>query len=65
MPKNVILVLMQKSPLRTTDLQRTLFHAAPHRANSTNLREIGASYRHGTVFQAMECLYQKEAVAMQ
>ena len=54
-----------KSPLRSTDLQRTLFHAAPFRADSTNLRGFGASYRHGTVFQPMECLYQKEAEGMQ
>ena len=50
-----------KRPLRSTDLKITRFHAAPYRADSTNLREFGASYRHGTVFVPMECLYQKEA----
>ena len=50
-----------KSPLPSTDLQRTLFHAAPYRADSTKLREFGDSYRHGNVFAPMKCLYQKEA----
>ena len=54
-----------KRPLRITGLQRTRFHAAPYRADSTNLREFGASYRNGTVFAPMECLYQKEAEGMQ
>ena len=53
-----------KSPLHKTDLQRTLFHAAPYRADSTNLREFGASYRHGTVFAPRECLYQNGAERM-
>ena len=54
-----------KSPLRSTDLQKTLFHAAPYRADSTNLREFGASYRHGIVFSQKKYLYQKEAEGMQ
>ena len=53
-----------KSPLRRTDLKRTRFHAAPYKADSTNLREFGARYRHGTVFAPMECLYQNEAEGM-
>ena len=54
-----------KSLLRRTDLQRTLFNSAPYRADSTNLSEYGAGYRHGTVFASMECLYQKETKGMQ
>ena len=54
-----------KIPLRSTDLQGTLFHAAPLMADITNLREFGASYRRGTVSAPMECLYQKEAKGMQ
>ena len=53
------------SPLRSTGLQRTLFHAAPYRADSRNLREFEATYRNGTLFAPMECLYQKEAKGMQ
>ena len=54
-----------KSPLRSTDLQKTRFHAAPYRADSTNLQEFGATYRHGTVFVPMEYLHPKEAKCMQ
>ena len=54
-----------KRPLHSTDLQRTLFHAAPYRADSTNLREFGPSYRQYTVFAQMDCLYQKELEGMQ
>ena len=54
-----------KSPHRSPDLQRTLFYAAPYRADSINLREFGVSYRHGTMFAPMECLYQKENKGMQ
>ena len=54
-----------KSPLRSTDLQRTRFHAAPYNADSTNLREFVATYRHGTVFTPMECLFQNEAEGIQ
>ena len=54
-----------KSSLCSTGLQTTQFHAAPYRADSTNLREVGATYRHGTVFAPMQCLYQKEAKGMQ
>ena len=53
-----------KSPLRSTDLQITRFHAAPYRADSTTLREFGTTYRHGTVFAPMECLYPNEAEGM-
>ena len=31
------------SPLRSTDQQRTRFHAAPYRADSTNLRKFGVA----------------------
>ena len=54
-----------KCPLRSMGLQRTRFNAAPYRADSTNLREFGATYRHSTVFAPMQCLYQKEAKGMQ
>ena len=63
--KNAIFVSLQKTPPRSTGLQRTQFHAAPYRADSTNLREFGATYRHCTVFAPKECLYQKEAKGKQ
>ena len=54
-----------KSPLRSTSLRTFRFHAAPYRADSTNLRQFGATFRHGTVFAPMQCLYRKEAKGMQ
>ena len=55
-----------KRPLRSTDLQKTLFHIASYRADSTNLREFGTTYRHDTVLEPMECLlYHKELEGMQ
>ena len=36
-----------KSPLCSTGLQTTRFHAAPYKADSTNLRKFGATIRHG------------------
>ena len=54
-----------KSQLRNTSLHTTRFHSAGCRADSTNLREFGATFHHGTVFAPMQCLYQKEAKGMQ
>ena len=54
-----------KSPLRSTGLQIIRFHAASYRADSTNFQEFGATFRHGTMFEPMQCLYQKEAKGMQ
>ena len=54
-----------KSPLCSTCLQTTQFHAAPYRADSTNLQKFGATFLHGTVFATMQCLSQKEAKGMQ
>ena len=41
-------------PLRSTGLQTSRFHAAPYMADSTNLREFGVTFRHGTVFAPMQ-----------
>ena len=35
------------------------FHAAPYRADIGNLRNLGSTYRHGTVFAPKQCLYMK------
>ena len=43
-----------KSPLRTTGLQTSRFHAVPYMADSTNLRVFGVTFRHGTVFAPMQ-----------
>ena len=39
-----------KSPPRGTGLQSTRFHSASNRADSANLRDFGATFRHCTVF---------------
>ena len=43
-----------KGPLRSTGLQTSRFHAAPYMSDSTNLREFGVTFRHGTVFAPMQ-----------
>ena len=54
-----------KNPLRRKDLQKTRFHTATYNADSSNLRDFVASYRHGTVFALLQCLYHNEAKGMQ
>ena len=54
-----------KSLLRSRGLQTARFHAAPYRADSANLRKLGATFRHGTVFAPKNFFYQKEATGMQ
>ena len=46
--------------LRSMGLLTTWFHTVLYRADSTNLREFGATYSHGTVFAPMQCLYQRK-----
>ena len=40
-----------------TVLQTIPCHSAPYRASNGNFRNFGATYRHGTVFAPMQCLY--------
>ena len=48
-----------ESPLRSTGLQTTGFHASPYRAVSVNLRKLGATFHRGTVFAPMQSIYMK------
>ena len=48
-----------ESPLRSTGLQTTSFHASPYRAVSVNLRKLGATFHCGTVFAPMQSIYMK------
>ena len=43
-------------------LQTTRFYAARYRADNTNLREFGATYRHGTMFAPKQFSYLKETM---
>ena len=54
-----------KSPLCSTGLQNTQFHAAANRADSPNFPKFGSSFNHGTVFAPMHSLYQKEATGIE
>ena len=49
--------LSAESPLRCAGLQITRFHATPYWAVSANLRQLGASFRRGTVFAPMQSIY--------
>ena len=53
------------SPLRRTGPKITSFHSAPYRADSVNLRKIGATCRHCTVLAPKQSLYEKEATGME
>ena len=50
---------------RSTDLANHRFQAAPYRADSANLRKLGATFRLGTVFAPNQYLYGKEATGME
>ena len=54
-----------ESPLRSTGLQTTRFHAAADMAYNANLRKLGASFRRGTVFQTIQSTYENEATGME
>ena len=63
-PKMLSLFRCKKLTLQYGPANNTRFHSVPYRADSTNLREFGAKFRHGTVYAPMQCLYQKEAKGM-
>ena len=50
-----------ESPLRSTGLQTSGFHASPYSAVSVNLRKLGDTFHRGTVFAPTESIHVKEA----
>ena len=48
-----------KAPQACTGLQATRFQGPPYSAVNGNLRQFGATYRHGTVLIPTQCAYQK------
>ena len=50
-----------ESPLRSTGLQTTGFHATPYSDVILNLRKLGAAFHRGSVFAPMQSIYEKEA----
>ena len=45
--------------------QTTPCHAAPYLVSNRNFQNFGATYRHGTVFAPMQCLYCKKATSVE
>ena len=54
-----------ETPLTCAGRQTTPFHAGRYRAKNENLRRLGWSYRHGTVFAPRQSLYPKEGTGME
>ena len=53
-----------KPPLTCLGRRTTPFQGSRYRTESRNLRKLGWTYRHGTVFVPRQYLYQKEATGM-
>ena len=54
-----------KSPLTCAVLQITLSQGRRYMAENGNLRKLGRTYRHGTVFAPRQYLYEKGAMGME
>ena len=54
-----------ETPLTCLGRQSTPFHGGRYRADNGNLRKLGWSYRHGTVFVPRQYIYPKEATGME
>ena len=53
------------TPPTCTGLQTTPTHRGQYRAENGNLRKMGWTYCHGTMFAPRQCLYQKKARGME
>ena len=58
-------LLSAKTPLTSAGHQTTPSQGSRYRAENGNLRKLGWTYRHGTVFAPEQYLYQKETTAME
>ena len=54
-----------KNPITCADRQTTPSQGGRYRPENGNLRKLGWTYRHGTVFAPRQYLYQKEATGME
>ena len=54
-----------KSPLTCVGRQSTVCQGRQHRGGNGNLRKLGCTYRHGTVFAPKQYSHQKEATGME
>ena len=53
------------SPLTCVGRQSTVCQGRQYRVGNGNLRKLGWTYRHGTVFAPRQYLHQKEATGME
>ena len=58
-------LLGAQTPLTCAGQKTTLFHGGRYRAEDGNLRKLGWTDCHGTVFAPKKCLYPQEAVSME
>ena len=54
-----------KSPLTCAGRQSTVCQGRQYRVGNGNLRKLGWTYRHGTIFAPRQYLHQKEATGME
>ena len=54
-----------ESPLRSTGLQTSGFHASPYSDVGVNLRKLGDTFHRGTVFAPTQSIHEKEATGME
>ena len=54
-----------KTKLAVMGQQTTPCLAEPYWASNKNFQNFGATYRHGTVFAPIQCLYRKEAMRVE
>ena len=53
-----------KTILTCARRQTTPSHVSQYRTENGNFRKSGSTFRHGTVFEPKQCLYQKEATGI-
>ena len=63
--KKCIPLVGVKPPLTCADRQTIPSQERRYRVDNGNLRKLGWTYRHGTVFAPRQYLYQKEATIME
>ena len=54
-----------ETPLTCAGRQTTPPHGGWYRADNSNLRKLGWTYHHGTVYAPRQCLYPKEVTGME
>ena len=63
--QNCIPIVGSKTVLTCAGRQTTPSQGSQYRPGNGNLRKLGWTYCHGTVFAPKQCLYQKEATGME